>query len=371
MTLSVPRAHIVDRRRIWRLVAAVLIVTVSVTGIEIWARPDAWRPALTSAAFPSIGAPLAWFLGPRLTPRHSYRIGLAFLVLGVVAATISLIGWRGTPMAGAVSFYYVLIIVFAALFFHRRDVVALAALSAVALGAGVTSDGFSPDDLLLWTLAASVVASTGHVLHDMRHTAERLSYADALTGAANRREWNLVVTEALREHDRVGGPLAVVLIDIDAFKSINDTEGHERGDEVLATAVTTWRGVIRPGDLIARLGGDEFGILLHNVRLERAHEIGEHLLAAFRTATGFSCSIGIAAAVQSGSARDLFSHADRQLYEAKGAGRGCVRSVSAEAASDSRSGLGSAPTVVAQSSGAIEPIGPGDARTTADDRSRN
>ena len=324
MNRAVPRAHVIDRVRIWRLVAAVLLVAVAMTAIELWARPEAWRSALGSAAFPLVGAPVAWRLGPRLSPTQSFRVGLGFLGLGVLAATISLIGWLGTPMAGAVSFYYVLITVFAALFFHRRQVIGLSVASALAMAVGLLIDGFTPDDLLLWALAMSVSATTGVVLHDVRSTAEHLSYTDALTGAANRREWDLVVDDAVERHGRLGGSIAVLLIDVDDFKTVNDTGGHERGDEVLRDAVDAWRRLVRATDTLARIGGDEFGILLNGDAAHRAERLGTALIAAIEQTTGASCSIGVASTNRFGCAPLLVSAADQQLYLAKSTGRSRV-----------------------------------------------
>lgn len=319
-----PRAHVIDRARIWRLVAAVLMVAVAVTAIELWARPDAWRPSLLSAAFPLVGAPFAWRLGPRLTPTRSFRLGALFLYVGIVAVTISLIGWLGTPMTGAVSFYYVLITVFGALFFDRTHVIRVLSFSSIAMAVALLVDGFGPEDLLLWTLATSVNWSTGLILHDVRSTAERLSYSDALTGAANRREWDLVLDDAIRQHARTGDPLAMLVVDIDDFKSVNDVEGHERGDEVLRDAVAAWRHVLRQTDTLARLGGDEFGVLLPGVGLARARSIAEQMLSSIETATGTTCSIGVAVAEDSDGAALLPTSADQQLYAAKSAGRARV-----------------------------------------------
>lgn len=328
----------------WRLVAAVLMMAVGMTAIELWARPDAWRSALGSAAFPLIGAPIAWRFGPRLSPVMSYRIGVGFLFLGALAATISLVGWLGTPMAGAVSFYYVLITVFAALFFDRRHVIALLVWSAVAMATGLLVDGFGPDDLILWTLAISVSASTGLILHDVRSTAEHLSYTDPLTGAANRREWDLVMADTVRRHARLGGPLAVLLIDVDNFKSINDTGGHERGDDILRSAVTAWRELVRGTDTLARIGGDEFAVLLTGVDTDRAEAVGASLLDAIERMTGATCSIGIAATTQTGAAPLLVATADRQLYLAKSSGRArlCATDIAPGLSNDDTAASGTA-----------------------------
>jgi diguanylate cyclase (GGDEF)-like protein len=116
---------------------------------------------------------------------------------------------------------------------------------------------------------------------------------------------------------RAGGPgLALVVLDLDDFKQINDTHGHSAGDELLRWAVAAMAGVLRPGDALARLGGDEFAALLPATAADEATRACERL--RFALAARISVSAGTAVAPADGLDGDsLHQRADDRLYEAK------------------------------------------------------
>lgn len=127
---------------------------------------------------------------------------------------------------------------------------------------------------------------------------------------------NLLQQELLQRSRRV----AVVFIDLDGFKRVNDEHGHGRGDEVLRMMAEASRTVLRRGDVVARLGGDEFGLMLVDVSPEEAHAAVERLRHRFEELTAplaTSFSAGIAIAEQGASAEDLVNRADRAMYEEK------------------------------------------------------
>jgi diguanylate cyclase (GGDEF)-like protein len=253
-------------------------------------------------------------------------MGRAFLALAIVSAAMSMYNWRGTPLSGAMAFHFVLTVAFAGLFFSQRDVIEQTVLSgALAVGA-LAADGVTVEDVLVWLLMMLAIVGTGWVLGNAVRAADTLSYGDPLTGADNRRSWELSLSQAIVHHRRHGQPLSVALIDIDHFKSINDTAGHDQGDAVLRSAVATWRGCIRSSDTLARLGGDEFALLLPGCDETHAREVAERLLADLRQAVDVSCSIGVATV--SGDVVAEVEHvlgvADGQLYAAKKRGRGRV-----------------------------------------------
>lgn len=320
-----PRAHLTDRRRMWHSAALVLALMAGITVLEAALKREDRLLTLLSGVFPAVGAPLAWRLGPRLSPASSYRVGRVFLALAACSAATSVYGWRGTPVAGAMAFHFVLAAGFAAVFFSRRDVVELTVLSGALAGLALGVDGVGREDVLVWLLMLAGVAGAGLVLSQAIVAADLLSYGDPLTGAANRRAWDLAVTEALAAHRRRPAPLSVLLLDIDNFKLVNDTAGHDGGDAVLRAAVTTWRQVTRVADTLARLGGDEFGLLLPGCGHDVALRLGEQLLADLRRAADVTCSVGVATVGPGGEAGLLMLTADAQLYAAKDAGRGCVR----------------------------------------------
>jgi diguanylate cyclase (GGDEF)-like protein len=150
------------------------------------------------------------------------------------------------------------------------------------------------------------------------------SMQDSLTGLPNRRGALAAIDAAwavpgARSH-------ATLLVDIDHFKSINDTHGHAAGDAVIQTLATALRSCLRPGDVAARLGGDEFLIFARNCDLVAAEQLAQRLLATVRaTASGavsFAVSIGIsAAAVADASFDALYRRADTALYRAKAHGK--------------------------------------------------
>lgn len=154
---------------------------------------------------------------------------------------------------------------------------------------------------------------------------ERLSNEDPLTGLANRRRWDAELTSACAKARRRGTGLAVVLVDIDHFKRVNDRHGHAGGDETLRQVAALLVGRVRAEDLVARLGGDEIAVLMPGADLERAVELAERLRAGTATLqpAGFapgelSLSLGVAAL--SGASAfpvELMSRADEQLYRAK------------------------------------------------------
>jgi diguanylate cyclase (GGDEF)-like protein/PAS domain S-box-containing protein len=151
---------------------------------------------------------------------------------------------------------------------------------------------------------------------------------DSLTGLPNRAMFLDRLGEALDGHT---GEVAVVLLDIDNFKLVNDSLGHGAGDELLVQIAPRLRRALRPGDMIARLGGDEFVILLEQITDERAASlVAERVVAAFEGPFNLTAgehfakaSLGIAIASRAGrTPATLIRDADAALYQAKGKGRG-------------------------------------------------
>jgi diguanylate cyclase (GGDEF)-like protein len=154
---------------------------------------------------------------------------------------------------------------------------------------------------------------------------ERLSHEDPLTGLANRRRWDAELTSTCAEARSSGGTVAVLLLDLDRFKRLNDLHGHAGGDEVLRQVAALLQAGVRGGDLVARLGGDELAVLLPGADEARASALADELRRSARQLrpTGFeagevSLSIGVAAATGAESyPLELVSRADSALYRAK------------------------------------------------------
>ena len=158
----------------------------------------------------------------------------------------------------------------------------------------------------------------------------RLALHDALTGLPNRRAFAARLDEEIVAAGETGGHLALLCLDLDRFKEVNDLFGHAAGDKMLKNVARCISGILGEGQMLARLGGDEFAIIAPRLaRPEEASRIAEAILRAFReenenaTAEGLmSTSIGIALCPDDASDREmLLSNADAALYRAKSEGR--------------------------------------------------
>ncbi len=159
---------------------------------------------------------------------------------------------------------------------------------------------------------------------------ERLATTDALTGLLNRAAFLEAVDRELDRAVRYQRPLAILVLDIDRFKAINDTYGHAVGDRAIVHLGGVLSGVLRRSDVAGRLGGDEFAVLLPENDVAGARDVAERIRAAVAAARdrqedlAASYTISIGATARSASDRDtatLVGHADKALYAAKRAGR--------------------------------------------------
>lgn len=159
---------------------------------------------------------------------------------------------------------------------------------------------------------------------------EKLANTDTLTGAYNRRYLKEFSTDYLKIIKREKKDLSLLIIDLDDFKKINDTFGHEIGDNVLVKFVELIRKTIRENDLIVRFGGDEFILLLPNTNIENAKLLGNKIINkinehSMKSEVKFSISIGVSSYCEKDiSVENLISRADKSLYEAKKKGKNCV-----------------------------------------------
>ena len=163
---------------------------------------------------------------------------------------------------------------------------------------------------------------------------ERLANIDALSGLYNRRAWHEKLEQEWVRALRYGNPPAVIMLDIDNFKLVNDRYGHQAGDDLLCAVAEALREDLRASDVIGRLGGDEFAVLLPEAGEEEAALVAEKMRAAiagrsfaiYTEPLSMTISAGVATAARRlvRDPRDLLRLADRALYDAKAAGRNCV-----------------------------------------------
>ena len=168
-------------------------------------------------------------------------------------------------------------------------------------------------------------------LGDTLEALRRLATRDELTGLLNRREYERILAEEVERSARFGNPLALVIVDLDRFKSINDRHGHLAGDAVLKEAARRISGSIRTVDRAARIGGEEFALILVQTDRASALEVARRAVAAVAMAPvplggGLAVNVTASAGVaelpsDAGNAGELFAAADKALYAAKMRGR--------------------------------------------------
>ena len=228
----------------------------------------------------------------------------------------------------------------------------LVAVSWSALGVAVLTDPTSmrAEDLLAAAIYLATASLIGVVAHDQRHRLttrestvrvrlereqectrtllarlERLSHEDPLTGLANRRRWDAELVAACATARGAGTSVAVLLVDVDRFKEVNDRHGHGGGDEALRLIADALTSRVRAGDVVARLGGDELAVLLPGTDLGRAVTLAEELRTAALELDpcgggpgSLTLSLGVAVASGWDAVPErLTVDADAHLYRAK------------------------------------------------------
>lgn len=205
-------------------------------------------------------------------------------------------------------------------------------LGAIVVEGDAPAQISSAETEALHPLATVVAVALEHALQ-YSQAWERAS-RDALTGLWNRRSFEERLQQLLAESDRFGHATSLILVDLDQFKMVNDTYGHDAGDAALRRAGQIITNEVRAIDHCARHGGDELAVLLPQTPLNRACEVAERLRSALESQPvrygdallPLSSSLGVATYPHSTVTRDgLFAMADRALYSAKSAGRNCVR----------------------------------------------
>lgn len=164
---------------------------------------------------------------------------------------------------------------------------------------------------------------------------QQAARTDAKTGLANPRHWREVAEREVARSRRGAQPLAVLLVDIDRFKEVNDTRGHLVGDRMLRAVAEELQAAVRPRDLVGRFGGEEFVVLLADAApdvavstAQRVREQVQRLRLPVGDGGGWGVTISVGVAVLGADAADLdglLRSADAALYAAKTAGRNCVR----------------------------------------------
>ena len=161
------------------------------------------------------------------------------------------------------------------------------------------------------------------------HKLEQEASTDALTKLPNRAKFNDVLFKGIALADESALPLSLIFMDIDYFKRVNDSHGHDEGDKVLIKLAHTLQAELRQGDFLARWGGEEFVVVLQSTKLEKAILIAEKLRKKFENTQFPICgkqtlSCGVTQYIQGEEEDELIKRADKALYEAKESGRNRV-----------------------------------------------
>lgn len=197
-------------------------------------------------------------------------------------------------------------------------------LDAVIMGTNLLAEDLQ---IMYQELEQRVEVRT-RLLHEAHLEMQKMALTDSLTGLSNRAALVSALNEALAETEQGGLPPAVLLLDLDAFKGINDTLGHAAGDQVLAAVGERIKGSVRDSDTVARLGGDEFAVLMPATTLTRAASVGNRILSALdeqveleNDAIHCGASMGLCIGGAGQSAEQLLMEADVAMYASKAGGR--------------------------------------------------
>jgi diguanylate cyclase len=205
----------------------------------------------------------------------------------------------------------------------------------------------------LLTQIAAVVQSNQRLEEDLQYTRRRVEQqaqeidktrrearTDALSGVANRKDFDDQLQYLLTCFKREGATFTLVLIDVDHFKWINDTHGHQAGDRVVSNIGSLLKQFIRSTDYVARFGGDEFAILFPSTDLDQGEVLAERIRTGLSRSNfniggsdeqiAATFSMGVASVQTGDTAESLFQRADAALYKAKNSGRNQVQAARRE-----------------------------------------
>jgi len=341
------------------LLAAVLSTTVSATcgvttlalgGFADWSRYGSiWLTWwLGDAAGDLVVAPFAllWSTNPRVRWRPRRALEAALLLLSLVLVGAIVFGGLFPSRVKDYSLEFVCapILIWAAFRFGQREVAtAVVALSGIAIWG--TLRGFGPfarsarnESLLLLQAFMAVTALTSLALAAVvseRRAAERrlrrLAVTDALTGLGNYRRLITALGGEIRRSQRTAKPFALLLLDLDDLKAINDHHGHLVGNRALCRVAAALRVSCRSIDTAARFGGDEFALVLPETREEAARQVARRIageLAVDPEWPPLSLCVGVAEFPRDGETIErLLAVGDRVLFEAKAGRRGGLASL--------------------------------------------
>jgi diguanylate cyclase (GGDEF)-like protein len=289
---------------------ALTLATLAVPG---WGELDD-RAVLGVGVAAGLSGALVWALRSHLSTSACHvLVGLGSVLIG--AAMVA--GEGGAPTA-SFAVYFLWVGVYGAVFFGPVGATSqLCWAGSVHVVALVLVDPpfvVAETVVLFGTLSIACLV-VGALVRQIRVVAA----TDALTGLPNRRTFDDHVTRELARAERTQRPLALLALDLDGFKQVNDVQGHAAGDRLLVQAGRSWSRVLRGGEVLARSGGDEFVVLLPETGAAGARRVAGRLAAA--TPSPLGVSIGTAVSEPGEDGASLLRRADRELYREKALAR--------------------------------------------------
>lgn len=336
-----------DRRKIHNANLAALVGTLSVLfyGLIYLATQNAAmvKAALVSFPFCAVYAAVPWL------NRKGYVQAAAWLICFSLIGLVFAIMWAAQGTYLELHYYFLLLGLVPSMFFPLRQWRALVFLFVLSICLFVYGEyvSIAPDEAmyalpqwLVTTMRVSYKTTTlltmlyGVLLAEYSASTnearlEALSTTDRLTGVANRLRLDVVLDQEFARSQRGAGHFALILLDIDHFKSVNDTYGHPVGDAVLVAVSQLLQKNARPQDMVGRWGGEEFLVICRDTTVDVAQAQAEKLRSALHNhaiaVTGpKTASFGVTSFRAGDRIADLVNRADAALYRAKASGRNRV-----------------------------------------------
>lgn len=274
-----------------------------------------------------------YYLGRDSLPYWTLYLGVALGTL-MISSGIYINGERDGGAAALNEVYYVWPVVFAAYYFPVRALIAELAFVAGCYAIALQLVDPGPIALTRWLIVVTMLIGVGGLISRLQGRVDELvarlsetARRDALTGLLNRRGFEERLDAELARATRAERQLALILGDVDHFKTVNDRLGHPAGDAVLLRIAGVLEGIGRRGDTVARLGGEEFVFIVPEADADMAFELAERARVALERTFAdepvpLTASFGTVAFPADGTtAASLLETADRALYAAKDGGR--------------------------------------------------
>jgi diguanylate cyclase (GGDEF)-like protein len=322
------RARVVDAHGRMRRARIVVLATLGLTLLVTLP----WNPWWVLVLLLVAAVPMLTFELRLKRSAHPERLAAQTLLITLLVLAIGAAGTGGPDSPGLP--WLVIPCAMAATRFRATVVAGFAGLTALAIFAvslPVDLQGFADDPRLLSTTLALLVVvttvTTALTSAELKHRDNAV--LDPLTGLLNRQALDLRFAELEQQASLAGGSVSAIVCDLDSFKAVNDTYGHDRGDVVLRDCAYEMRKALRSFELMYRAGGEEFVVLMPGLELAAGAEVAARLREAVEgTRPGgleLTMSVGVAAASGADVRQDsLLQAADEALYRAKRAGRNRV-----------------------------------------------